>query len=159
MHLYSERKIRMKIAIGSDHGGLDLKEAIKPFLIEEGHQVVDYGTHTKDSCDYPVYGEHVAEAVSSGECDRGIAICGTGLGISMAVNKVPGIRGALCTNEFMAEMSRAHNDANILVLGARVLGEGLAMRIVKTWLETEFEGGRHQRRLDEIQTIEKKYSK
>lgn len=149
----------MKIAIGSDHGGLTLKEVIKPFLIEEGHEVVDFGTNTTDSCDYPIYGEAVGEAVSFGDCDRGIAICGTGLGISMAVNKVPGIRAALCTNEFMAEMSREHNDANVLVLGARVLGEGLALRIVKIWLETEFAGDRHQRRIDGISAIEKKYSK
>ncbi|WP_373484527.1 ribose 5-phosphate isomerase B [Acetobacterium sp.] len=149
----------MKIAIGSDHGGLALKEAIKPFLIEQGHEVVDFGTGTTDSCDYPIYGEMVGEAVSFGDCNRGIAICGTGLGISMAVNKVPGIRGALCTNEFMAEMSREHNDANVLVLGARVLGDGLAMRIVKIWLETEFAGDRHQRRIDGITAIEKKYSK
>lgn len=149
----------MKIAIGSDHGGLDLKESIKPFLIEQGHEVVDFGTATHDSCDYPIYGQRVGEAVSFGDCDRGIAICGTGLGISMAVNKVPGIRGALCTNEFMAEMSREHNDANVLVLGARVLGEGLAMRIVKVWLETEFAGDRHQRRIDLIHEIEKKYFK
>jgi ribose 5-phosphate isomerase B len=149
----------MKIAIGSDHGGLALKEAIKPFLIERGHEVVDFGTGTTDSCDYPIYGQRVGEAVSFGDCDRGIAICGTGLGISMAVNKVPGIRGALCTNEFMAEMSREHNDANVLVLGARVLGEGLALRIVKIWLETEFGGDRHQRRIDGITAIEKKYSK
>jgi len=149
----------MKIAIGSDHGGLALKESIKPFLVERGHEVVDFGTETTASCDYPIYGERVGEAVSFGDCDRGIAICGTGLGISMAVNKVPGIRGALCTNEFMAEMSREHNDANVLVLGARVLGEGLAMRIVKVWLETEFAGDRHQRRVDGIAAIEKKYSK
>lgn len=151
--------MKMKIAIGSDHGGLDLKEAIKPFLIEQGHEVVDFGTATHDSCDYPIYGQRVGEAVSFGDCDRGIAICGTGLGISMAVNKVPGIRGALCTNEFMAEMSREHNDANVLVLGARVLGEGLAMRIVKVWLDTEFSAGRHQRRIDQIHEIEKKYTK
>lgn len=149
----------MKIAIGSDHGGLALKEVIKPFLIEQGHEVIDYGTTTADSCDYPIYGERVGEAVSFGDCDRGIAICGTGLGISMAVNKVPGIRAALCTNEFMAEMSREHNDANVLVLGARVLGEGLAMRIVAIWLLTEFAGNRHQRRIDGITAIEKKYSK
>ena len=149
----------MKIAIGSDHGGLTLKEVIKPFLIEEGHEVVDFGTNTTDSCDYPIYGEAVGEAVSFGDCDRGIAICGTGLGISMAVNKVPGIRAALCTNEFMAEMSREHNDANVLVLGARVLGEGLALRIVKIWLVTEFGEDRHQRRIDGITAIEKKYSK
>jgi len=149
----------MKIAIGSDHGGLGLKETIKPFLIEQGHEVVDFGTDTVDSCDYSIYGERVGEAVSFGDCERGIAICGTGLGISMAVNKVPGIRAALCTNEFMAEMSREHNNANVLVLGARVLGEGLALRIVKIWLATEFAGDRHQRRIDGVTAIEKKYSK
>ena len=149
----------MKIAIGSDHGGLGLKETIKPFLIEQGHEVVDFGTDTVDSCDYPIYGERVGEAVSFGDCERGIAICGTGLGISMAVNKVPGIRAALCTNEFMAEMSREHNNANVLVLGARVLGEGLALRIVKIWLATEFAGDRHQRRIDGVTAIEKKYPK
>lgn len=149
----------MKIAIGSDHGGFPLKEVIKPFLIEQGHEVVDFGTDTRDSCDYPIYGEMVGEAVSFGDCDRGIAICGTGLGISVAVNKVPGIRGALCTNEFMAAMSREHNDANVLVLGARVLGDGLALRIVKVWLETAFAGDRHQRRIDGIRAIEKKYLK
>ena len=149
----------MKIAIGADHGGVDMKEAVKAYLIEQGHEVEDFGTNSNESCDYPIYGEKVGEAVSFGDCDRGVVICGTGLGISMAVNKVPGIRGALCTNEFMAAMSREHNDANVLALGARVLGEGLAMRIVKVWLETEFAGGRHQRRIDKIHDIEKKYTK
>lgn len=149
----------MKIALGADHGGLELKEMVKQYLIEVGYEVEDFGTYIQDSCDYPVYGQKVGEAVSFGDCDRGIAICGTGLGISMAVNKVPGIRGALCTNEFMAAMSREHNNANVLVLGGRVLGVGLAMRIVEVWLETEFMGGRHQRRIDLITEIEKKYMK
>jgi len=149
----------MKIAIGSDHGGFDLKEVIKPYLIELGHEVVDFGTESHESCDYPIYGQSVGEAVSFGDCDRGIVICGTGIGISVAANKVPGIRGGVCTNEFMAAMSREHNDANVLALGARVIGEGLAMRVVKVFLETEFAGGRHQRRIDKIREIEKKYLK
>ncbi|KNZ43109.1 ribose 5-phosphate isomerase B [Acetobacterium bakii] len=149
----------MKIALGADHGGLELKEQVKAYLLEAGWEIADFGTYTKDSCDYPIYGQKVGEAVSFGDCDRGIAICGTGLGISMAVNKVPGIRGALCTNEFMAAMSREHNNANVLVLGGRVLGVDLAMRILKVWLETEFSGGRHQRRLDLISEIENKYMK
>lgn len=149
----------MKIALGSDHGGLDLKENVKKFLVNKGYEVEDFGTHTTDSCDYPVYGKRVAEAVSFGDCDLGIAICGTGLGISMAVNKVPGIRGALCTNEFMAKMAKEHNNANVLVLGARVLGTDLALGILQTWLDAEFLGGRHQHRIDLISEIEKKYSK
>ena len=149
----------MKIAIGADHGGVDLKDAVKTYLIEQGLEVEDFGTNSNESCDYPIYGEKVGEAVSFGDCDRGIVICGTGLGISMAATKVPGIRCAVCTNEFMAAMSREHNDANVLALGARVLGEGLAMRIVKVWLDTEFAGGRHQRRIDKIHDIEKKYTK
>ena len=136
-----------------------MKDAVKTYLIEQGLEVEDFGTNSNESCDYPIYGEKVGEAVSFGDCDRGIVICGTGLGISMAANKVPGIRCAVCTNEFMAAMSREHNDANVLALGARVLGEGLAMRIVKVWLDTEFAGGRHQRRIDKIHDIEKKYTK
>ncbi len=149
----------MKLAIGSDHGGFALKEVIKGLLEEEKVDYIDLGPETSDSVDYPIYGKKVAEAVSKGECDRGIAICGTGVGISIAVNKVPGIRGSLCTNEYMAEMTRRHNDSNVLVLGGRVLGDDLAKNIVKTWLNTEFEGGRHQRRIDMITEIEKEYSK
>ena len=147
----------MKIAIGSDHGGLTLKEVIKPFLIEEGHEVVDFGTNTTDSCDYPIYGEAVGEAVSFGDCDRGIAICGTGLGISMAVNKVPGIRAALCTNEFMAEMSREHNDANVLAVGARTTAVHAILRIVDIFLAAQFAGGRHAERVQKIAECERKY--
>lgn len=147
----------MKIAIGSDHGGYALKEVIKKQLIDEKIEFEDVGCDSEASVDYPVYGQKVAEAVAFGDCDRGIAICGTGVGISIAVNKVPGIRGSLCTNEYMAEMTRRHNDSNVLVLGGRVLGTDLAQNIVKTWLHTEFEGGRHQRRIDMITEIEKKY--
>ncbi|MGL4605988.1 MAG: ribose 5-phosphate isomerase B [Eubacteriaceae bacterium] len=149
----------MKIALGSDHGGFDLKETIKEYLLKEGVEVRDFGTYTRESTDYPIYGQQVGEAVSFGDCDFGIAICGTGLGISMAVNKVPGIRAALCTNEFMAKMARAHNNANVLVLGARVLGTGLALEILKTFLDGEFLGERHQQRIDLISKIEDKYSK
>lgn len=149
----------MKLAIGSDHGGFDLKQVVMELLREEGVDYTNMGPETAESVDYPVYGQKVAEAVASGEYDRGIAICGTGVGISIAVNKVPGIRGSLCTNEYMAEMTRRHNDSNVLVLGGRVLGDDLAKNIVKTWLHTEFEGGRHQRRIDMIGDIEKKYDK
>ena len=149
----------MKIAIGSDHGGYALKEEIKKFLEDEGIEYIDVGPDSDASVDYPVYGLKVAEAVASKEVDRGIAICGTGVGISITVNKVPGIRGSLCTNEFMAEMTRRHNDSNVLVMGGRVIGTELAKNITKRWLYTEFEGGRHQRRLDEITAIEEKYSK
>lgn len=149
----------MKIAIGCDHGGFDLKQVIIPFLKEQGVDVVDVGTYSTESVDYPDYGLKVAEAVTGGKAERGIAICGTGVGICITVNKVPGIRGSLCTNEYMAELTRRHNDSNMLVLGGRVIGDELAKNIVKVWLNTPFEGGRHQRRLDKITAIEKKYSK
>ncbi len=145
----------MKIGIGSDHGGFKLKAVVSDHLQKQGYQVLDLGTHSQASCDYPVYGEKVGLAVQGGEVDFGIAICGTGLGISMAVNKIKGIRGALCTNEFMAEMARAHNNANVLIMGARVLGDGLALRIVDVFLKSDFEGDRHQRRIDLISKIEK----
>ena len=148
----------MKIAIGSDHGGYELKDVIKALLSDEGIEYMDLGPENEESVDYPVYGQKVAEAVAGGQAERGIAICGTGVGISIAVNKIPGIRGSLCTNEYMAEMTRRHNDSNVLVLGGRVLGTELAKAIVKKWLYTEFEGGRHQRRLDEITAIEEKYN-
>ena len=149
----------MKIAIGSDHGGFDLKTVLIPFLKEQGVEVVDLGPDCGDvSVDYPKYGLKVAEAVKNGVAERGIAICGTGVGISIAVNKVPGIRGSLCTNEYMAEMTRRHNNSNVLVMGGRVLGDELAKNITKVWLHTEFEGGRHQRRIDKITAIEEKYS-
>ncbi len=144
----------MKIAIGSDHAGYDLKEIIKNYLIEKGYEVVDKGTNSKGSVDYPIFGESVAETVAKGEADRGIVICGTGIGISISANKVKGIRAALCTNEYMARMARKHNDANVLALGARVLGIDLALSIVETFLNTEFEGGRHERRVHLIHNIE-----
>ena len=142
------------IAIGSDHGGFSLKIEVMKHLDELGLEYKDFGTYTTDSCDYPIYGEAVAKAVASGECEKGIIICGTGIGISIAANKVKGIRAALCGDCFSAEMTRRHNDANILAMGERVLGLGLALKIVDTFLETPFEGGRHARRVDLISKLE-----
>lgn len=148
------------IAIGSDHGGYELKEQIIKYLKDKQYEVKDFGTcDCTTSVDYPDYGLAVAEAVKDGECEKGIIICGTGLGISMAANKVPGIRAALCTDCFTARMSREHNNANILALGGRVLGSGLALEIVETWLNSEFTGGRHAIRVNKISDIEKKYLK
>ncbi len=145
----------MKIAIGSDHGGYNLKEEIKKHLEKKGFEYVDYGTDSNESVDYPEFGQKVGESVTSGECEKGIVVCGTGIGISISANKVPGIRCAVVSDTFSAEMSRAHNNANILALGERVVGVGLALRIVDTWLTTEFEGGRHERRVSKIMNIEK----
>ena len=142
------------IAIGSDHGGYALKQEIMAHLRELGLEYKDYGTYSEESCDYPVYGEAVGRAVARGECDRGIIICGTGIGISIAANKVKGVRAALCGDCYSAEMTRRHNDANILALGARVLGSGLALKIVDTFLHTEFDGGRHARRVELIRELE-----
>ena len=140
------------IRIGSDHGGFELKEAVKKHLEERGLEYKDFGTYSADSCDYPVYGRAVAKAVASGECDRGIIICGTGIGISITANKVKGIRAALCSDCFSAQATREHNDANILAMGARVLGEGLALKIVDTFLYTPFSGDpRHVRRISMIE--------
>lgn len=144
----------MKIGIGNDHSALELKAEVIAFLKENGHEVVDYGTNSTESCDYPVYGEIVARAVAAGEVERGILICGTGLGISLAANKVKGIRACVCSEPYTARMSRAHNDCKVLAFGARVVGAELAKMIVDVWLNTEFEGGRHQRRVDLIMAVE-----
>ena len=144
----------MKIALGSDHGGFQLKEAIKKHLEEKGYEVKDYGTYSEESCDYPKYGKAVADAIVSGECERGILCCGTGVGISLAANKVKGIRACVCSDTFTAKYTRLHNNANILSLGGRVLGVGLALELVDIFLTTEYEGGRHQRRLDQLAAIE-----
>lgn len=146
----------MKIALGCDHGGLELKMEILKYLEGKGHEVKDFGTHTAASCDYPVYGVAVAEAVVSGDFEKGIIICGTGQGIALAANKVKGARAVVCSDTFSAEMTRAHNDANILSLGERVIGKGLALKIVDTWLSTAFEGGRHAGRVDLIKATEDK---
>lgn len=143
----------MKIAIAGDHGGFALKEKIAAYLEEAGYEIENLGTYSEDSVDYPEYGKKCAEAVVSGQADRGIVVCGTGIGISIAANKVHGARCALCTSVHMAEMTRRHNDANMLALGGRTTEEGLALEIVKTWLETEFEGGRHQRRVDMLDNM------
>lgn len=143
----------MKVALGCDHAGYVLKEAIRQYLVSQDISCHDVGTNSKDSVDYPVYGIKVAELVSSGECQRGILVCGSGIGMSIVANRLPGIRAALCHDLYTARLSRQHNDANILALGARVIGPGLAMEIVKTWLETEFEGGRHKRRVDLIDEL------
>ncbi|MBR4231703.1 MAG: ribose 5-phosphate isomerase B [Oscillospiraceae bacterium] len=142
------------IALGCDHGGFALMQEIKAHLEELGLEYKDFGTYSADSCDYPVYAEAAARAVASGECDRGILVCGTGIGISIAANKIKGIRAALCSDCFSAEMTRRHNNANMLAMGARVLGGGLALKIVDTFLTTGFDGGRHQRRIDLITAIE-----
>lgn len=147
------------IAIGSDHAGYGLKTEIIDYLKAKEFQIKDLGTYNDSSVDYPDFGLAVAEAVVSGECEKGIIICGTGLGISISANKVPGIRAALCTDSYMARMSREHNDANILALGARVVGSGLAMDIIDTWLNSEFLGGKHEARINKISGIEKKYFK
>ena len=140
------------IGIGSDHGGYELKEKVKKHLEERGLAYKDFGTYSTASCDYPVDGRAVAKAVASGECDRGIIICGTGIGISITANKVKGIRAALCSDCFSAQATREHNDANILAMGARVLGDGLAMKIVDTFLDTPFSGDeRHVRRISMIE--------
>ena len=140
------------IAIGSDHGGFELKKEVMAHLDARGLEYKDFGTYSDASCDYPVYGKAVAKAVASGECERGITICGTGIGISIAANKVHGIRAALCGDCFSAEATRQHNDANVLALGARVVGPGLALKIVDTFLDTPFSNGeRHIRRISMIE--------
>jgi len=145
----------LKIALGSDHAGFPLKEKIKQFLLKKGHEVVDFGTLSESPTDYPIYAKKVALAVSKGEVDKGILVCGTGIGMSIVANKFKGIRAALCLNEYMARMSRKHNNSNILCLGDRVVGEELAFSIVQAWLEASFEGGRHRKRLEIIEEIEK----
>ena len=140
------------IAIGSDHGGFELKEKLREPLSERGLEYKDFGTYSSASCDYPVYAKAVANAVASGECDRGIIICGTGIGVSITANKVRGIRAALCGDCFSAEATRQHNDANVLCMGARVVGEGLALKIADTFLDTPFSNDeRHIRRISMIE--------
>ncbi len=148
----------MKIAIGSDHAGYELKEKIKQFLKEENLEFFDAGTNNSDSVDYPDYAERVAEAVAAGEFDRGIIVCGSGIGVAMTANKIPGIRAAVCNDLESARLSREHNDANVLAVGGRVIDEKKAKEIVDLWLKTKFIGGRHLKRLEKIAKLEKKYS-
>ena len=144
----------MQIVIGSDHAGLRLKAELHAYLEELGHSIHDVGTHTADSCDYPEFGAAVANTVADGAASWGLLICGTGIGMCMSANKVAGIRAAVVSDTFSARMTRLHNDANILCLGERVVGGGLAREIVDAWLSAEFEGGRHQRRINKIHDIE-----
>ena len=142
------------LAIGCDHGGLELKNEVIKHLEERGVEYKDFGTFTPDSVDYPDYALKVCHSVTSGASERGILICGTGLGMSMAANKVKGIRAAVCHDTFSAEFTRRHNDANVLCMGGRVIGPGLACKVVDAYLDSEFEGGRHQRRIDKVMAIE-----
>ena len=144
----------MIIALGSDHAAYELKEAIKAKMEGEGHTIIDVGTYSPESVDYPKYGHAVGKAVASGEAERGIAVCGSGIGISIACNKVPGIRAALCTSVEMAEMCRRHNNANVVCMGARMISQELAFDINDTWMTTEFEGGKHLRRINEIEDLD-----
>ena len=143
----------MKIAIGCDHAGYELKEKVKARMAAAGNEMIDVGTDSTESVDYPKYGHAVGRAVASGEAERGIAICGSGIGISIACNKVPGVRAALCTSTEMAEMCRRHNNANVICMGARMISEELAYAMIHTWMTTEFEGGKHERRINELDDI------
>ena len=149
----------MKIGIANDHASVEMKQQVVAYLKEKGYDVVNYGTDSTESCDYPVYGEKIGHAVAPGEVDFGIAICGTGLGISLAANKVHGIRAAVCSEPYTARLSRQHNNANILAFGSRVIGIELAKMIIDEFLGAEFEGGRHQRRVDMIMDVERRESK
>ncbi|HEV8307365.1 MAG TPA: ribose 5-phosphate isomerase B [Methylomirabilota bacterium] len=146
------------IALGADHAGWQLKEEIKAWLLDKNVEVLDFGTYSPDAVDYPDYAAQVAEAVAAGKADRGILVCGTGIGMSMTANKVPGARAAFCPDLFTARMSRAHNDANVLTLGGRLTGRELALEIVEMWLRTEFEGGRHSRRVGKIAELEQRHA-
>ena len=144
------------IALGADHAGFALKEIIRVWLDRQGHEVLDVGTHTADSVDYPDYASAVTDALLTGAAERGILVCGTGIGMAMAANKAPGVRAAACADAFTARMAREHNDANVLALGARILGPEDAIEIVRVWLETEFAGDRHARRVAKIAALEQK---
>ena len=146
------------IALASDHVGLTLNKTIREFLDENGVEYKDFGTDTTERCDYPIYGAAAAKAVANGECDRGIIVCGTGVGISLAANKIHGIRCVVCSEPYSAKLSRLHNDTNMLALGSRVVGSDLARMIVSMWLETPFEGGRHQRRVEQLAELEERQS-
>ena len=145
------------IALGADHAGYELKEALKGWLINHGYQVLDLGTHSTDSVDYPDYAVLVGEAVADHKVERGLLVCGTGIGTAMTANKVPGVRAALCGDLYTARMSREHNDANVLVLGGRLMGADMGADILRAWLETDFAGGRHARRVVKIADIERRH--
>lgn len=145
----------MKIAMACDHGGLRLKNVLKADLEKNGYEVEDFGTYSEDSCDYPDYASLAAKAVASGKCERGVVVCGTGIGVSITANKVDGIRCALCHDVFSAKATRNHNDSNMLAMGQRVIGEGLALEILHTWMSSEYEGGRHDARIEKMMALEK----
>lgn len=145
----------MKIAIGNDHIGLDLKREIMKYLEEKGYEIIDFGTYTEERCDYPIYGSKVAHAVIAAEAEYGILICGTGVGISLAANKINGIRAVVCSEPYSAKLSKEHNNTNVLAFGARVIGIDMAKMIVDEWLNAKYEGGRHQRRIDMISQNER----
>ena len=144
----------MKIAIGCDHGALDLKNKVIAHLTAKGYEVVNFGTDTLDSCDYPDFAAAAAKAVANGECDKGIVLCTTGIGVSITANKIDGIRCALLSDVMSARMTREHNDTNVMAIGAGVVGQMLALEIIDTWLGAEYEGGRHQRRIDKMMALE-----
>ncbi|MBS5114592.1 MAG: ribose 5-phosphate isomerase B [Erysipelotrichaceae bacterium] len=145
----------MKLALACDHGGFKLKETVKKHLEEKGYEVVDFGTYSEESCDYPDYASKAAFAVAKKECEKGIVICGTGIGVSIVANKVHGIRCALVHDVFSAKATRQHNDTNMMAMGARVIGEGLALEIVDAWLNASYEGGRHDLRIEKMMALEK----
>ena len=149
----------MRIGVGNDHAAVELREIIIKYLKNAGHEVFEYGAKEGEKCDYPIPGRDVAEAIAAGKLDKGVLICGTGIGISLAANKVPGIRAAVCSEPYSAKMAALHNNAQIIAFGARVVGSEMAKMIVDTFLSTEYEGGRHQNRLDIITEIEEKYSR
>ena len=144
----------LSVALGADHAGWELKEALKGWLIDAGYQVLDFGTHSPDSVDYPDYAAQVAEAVAVGKVDRGVLVCGTGIGMAIAANKVAGVRAALCGDAYTARMSREHNDANVLTLAGRLIDSATGQAMLRVWLETGFAGGRHARRVDKIADME-----
>ena len=146
----------MTIAVGADHAGWSLKESLKAWLLEQGHDVIDFGTHSPDSVDYPDYAAQVGESVAVGKVDRGVLVCGTGLGMAIAANKIPGVRAVACNDLLAARMSREHNDANVLAVGGRLLGREAALEILACWLETRFAGGRHVQRVDKIAALERR---
>lgn len=148
-------RVARRIALGADHAGYRVKERIKEFLQKSGHEVIDFGTHSEESVDYTDYAQQVARSVASAEVNRGVLVCGTGIGTAMVANKFPGIRAANCNDTYTARMAKEHNDANVLTVGARVVDADHAIAIVKEWLNARFEGGRHQRRLDKITDIER----
>ncbi|MDR2046702.1 MAG: ribose 5-phosphate isomerase B [Clostridiales bacterium] len=149
----------MKIAIGCDAAGFILKDTVVSCLARLGHEYFDYGTYNEESCDYPDFALAVAESVAGGKCEKGILLCGTGIGMAICANKVKGVRAAVCNDEFSAKATAAHNDSNVLAIGGRIVDKGLAERIVSAWLSTIFEGGRHKRRVDKIDGIEARYFK